>query len=58
MSEHMKIFTDVGPTLAGLVIFVLLFVAFIASTYLPSQKRIHRRLEQLPLETDAKGDAP
>lgn len=57
MSEHMKIFTDVTPTLVGLVIFVLLFAAFIVSTYLPSQKNLHRRLERLPLDHHVKGDA-
>ncbi|MBX2987211.1 MAG: cbb3-type cytochrome c oxidase subunit 3 [Bdellovibrionaceae bacterium] len=50
MSEHLKFFTDTQWTLVGFFIFFLLFFIFVASTYLPSQIRLHRRLEQLPLE--------
>jgi hypothetical protein len=50
MSEHLKSFTDTHLTLVGFLIFFALFIIFVASTYLPSQIRIHRELSQLPLE--------
>lgn len=56
MSEHMRIFTDTQWTLVGFVIFMVLFALFVASTYLPSQKRLHDRLRNLPL--DENGEKP
>lgn len=50
MSEYMTGFTDTGWTVAGFFIFFILFLIFVGSTFLPSQKKIHDDLSQLPLQ--------
>lgn len=54
MGQHLRIFTDTHWTLIGFVIFFVLFVLFIASTYLKSQIKIHSHLSLLPLEEEKK----
>lgn len=50
MSEYMTGFTDTGWTVAGFFIFFILFLIFVGTTFLPSQKKIHEDLSQLPLQ--------
>ena len=54
MSQYLKAFTDTNWTIFGFFIFFVLFLIFIASTYLPSQKKLHSYLELLPLEEGQK----
>lgn len=55
MSRHLVGFTDVHWTLIGFVIFVLLFLFFVAYTFHPSQDALMRKMERLPLEEDKEG---
>lgn len=50
MSRFLSSYTDIHWTLIGFVIFIVLFVLLVGSTFLKSQIRIHRHLERLPLE--------
>lgn len=50
MSQVLKGFTDTHLTLLGFVIFFVLFVILIGSTFLSSQMKLHRELERLPLD--------
>lgn len=52
MSRFMGFFTDTHLTLIGFVIFFVLFIFFVLSTYLPGQVELHRRLSLLPLEKE------
>jgi hypothetical protein len=49
MARMMSVFTDVSWALFGLILFMVLFAVFVIVTFLPSQVRIHRHLEKLPL---------
>ncbi len=58
MSQHLKMFTDTQLTLVGFVIFFVLFLIFVASTGLPSERAKFKHLERLPLdERDGKEGA-
>lgn len=57
MSRHLTLFTDIHWTLIGFVIFVVLFLFFIVSTYFPSQIELMKYLEKLPLEEVKEGDS-
>lgn len=55
MSRFLSNYTDIEWTLVGFIIFIALFVLFVASTFLKSQILIHRHLERLPLEENSNG---
>lgn len=55
MSQYLKAFTDTHWTVAGFFIFFVLFLMFVASTYLKSQILIHDHLRRLPLEDATSG---
>lgn len=52
MSQFMKAFTDTQFTLIGFVIFFVMFLVLVASTYLKSEVRKHKYMESLPLEEE------
>lgn len=54
MSRFLSNYTDIHWTLIGFIIFIVLFLLLVGSTFLKSQIKIHRHLERLPLE-DADG---
>lgn len=53
MSEHLKGFQEIDLTIIGLIIFFVLFILFFLSTYLPSQKKIHAHLRNLPFDDES-----
>jgi|GEM_PF-1917880 len=57
MSRHLALFNDTHWTLIGFVIFVVLFLFFVFSTFLPSQIELMKYLEKLPLEDAKEGDS-
>lgn len=50
MSEHLKGFTEIQWPIAGILTFFVLFLILVTLSSLPSEKRKHERLRQLPLE--------
>lgn len=58
MSRFLTNYTDIQWTLVGFIIFIVLFILLVGSTYLKSQIRIHRHLERLPLEEGAGKESP
>lgn len=50
MSEHLRFFTDIGPTLIGFFLFIGVFVTRVVWTFFPEQIRINKHLSELPLE--------
>jgi hypothetical protein len=50
VSRFLSNYTDIQWTLVGFIIFIVLFILFVGSTFLKSQILIHRHLERLPLE--------
>lgn len=56
MGTYLKAFTDTQWTVAGFFIFFVLFLVFVASTYLESQILIHDHLRDLPLENETSGE--
>jgi len=50
VSRFLTNYSDIEWTLVGFVIFIVLFTAFVGSTFLKSQIKIHKYLERLPLE--------
>ncbi|MCX7674593.1 MAG: cbb3-type cytochrome c oxidase subunit 3 [Bdellovibrionaceae bacterium] len=53
MSRFLSNYSDVPLTLVGFVIFFLLFVLLVGSTFLKSQKALYKHLERLPLDEDS-----
>lgn len=49
MSEHLNGFTGAAWPVAGFLIFISLFIAFVVVTFLPSQKKLYGELRRLPL---------
>lgn len=50
MSEHLRNYPEIGWIITGFFIFFILFITFVVSTFLPTQKRIHHRAQYLPLD--------
>jgi cbb3-type cytochrome oxidase subunit 3 len=53
VSRFLSNYSDVPLTLVGFVIFFLLFVLLVGSTFLKSQKALYKHLERLPLDEDS-----
>ena len=52
MSEHLKGFTEVQWPIAGVLLFFTLFVVLLILSSLPSEKRKHEKLSQLPFDEE------